>query len=71
MELNAMDKSKFVPKKGGNAPKNSPREKLTPELKEELIKQGRCFYCRNPGHLAINCPTRPKQPAPNEKGQSR
>lgn len=32
------------------------RTKLTPELRQQLIKEGKCFYCRKPGHRALQCP---------------
>ena len=36
-------------------------KKLTPEERSKLAKEGRCFYCRKTGHMAHNCPSRPKQ----------
>lgn len=35
--------------------------KLTPELRQQLIKEGRCFYCRETGHVALECPKRKKK----------
>lgn len=32
------------------------RTKLNPELRQQLIKEGKCFYCRRPGHRALQCP---------------
>ena len=31
---------------------------LTPELRQQLIKDGKCFYCRLPGHRALDCAQR-------------
>ena len=33
--------------------------KLTEELKAELIKEGKCFFCRKAGHMLRDCPIRP------------
>ena len=48
--------------------------KLTPEARAELARIGACFYCREPGHMASQCPRRkarvallatvPETPAP-------
>jgi hypothetical protein len=35
-------------------------KKLTPQEKQQLKKEGKCFQCRQPGHLFFNCP-KPKQ----------
>ena len=29
---------------------------MTPELREQLIKEGKCLYCRETGHQVANCP---------------
>jgi hypothetical protein len=34
------------------------RRKITPEEKAELLRTGGCFYCRQPGHRAADCPTK-------------
>ena len=39
-------------------------QRLTPALREQLIKEGRCLYCKQPGHLAINCPNKRNTPHP-------
>ena len=39
--------------------------KLTPEVRQQLIKEGRCLYCRDKGHLAINCPKKKYYPPRN------
>lgn len=33
-------------------------QKLTPEQRSQLMREGRCFKCRQPGHMAIACPTK-------------
>lgn len=33
-----------------------PRTKLTEQEKRKLMQEGRCFYCREQGHLATVCP---------------
>lgn len=38
------------------------RPKLTPELRQQLLRDGKCFYCRRTGHLAIRCPERRQNP---------
>jgi hypothetical protein len=38
------------------------KTRLTPELRLQLAAEGRCFYCRQPGHLAAACPDRPARP---------
>ena len=37
------------------------RPKLTPELKQQLVDEGKCFFCREPGHFALNCPEKAKK----------
>lgn len=56
--------------KGGASPHSSPspmelgaigytpRPKLTDTQKEVMRKEGTCFYCRESGHIAVNCPKR-------------
>jgi hypothetical protein len=33
-------------------------QKLTDELRAQLMESGSCFYCRKPGHVALDCPVR-------------
>ncbi|KAH7621116.1 hypothetical protein NADE_009165 [Nannochloris sp. 'desiccata'] len=35
-------------------------EKLTPETRAQCIKEGRCLFCREPGHIVVNCPKKNK-----------
>ncbi len=36
------------------------RKKLTAQERARLRQEGKCFYCREPGHLALQCPKRPQ-----------
>ena len=50
----------------GNTNKGSPNKfkkymKLTPKLREQLIKEGKCFYCQETGHQVANCPKAKKK----------
>jgi hypothetical protein len=42
--------------------------KLTPELRQQLLREGKCFYCRKPGHTAVACPNK-RQGHPNDSRQ--
>jgi len=47
-------------------PRNSQKKastfsKLTPEIRSQLLKEGKCLYCREKGHILTNCPKRPKK----------
>jgi hypothetical protein len=44
-------------------------ERLSPELKIKLIREGKCFYCRTGTHLAINCPLKKQHRSPNGRRQ--
>src|SRR5437762_13206394 len=35
-------------------------QKLTPELRKQLIAEGKCLFCREKGHILSNCPKRPQ-----------
>lgn len=35
-----------------------PSNELTAEEKSQLLKEGRCFRCKQPGHIATSCPLR-------------
>ncbi len=39
-----------------------PRAKLTPEERTKLSREGRCFKCREKGHLARDCPEHSRRP---------
>src|SRR6266436_5501839 len=45
------------------------RRPLT-EHQEKLKKEGRCFHCEIQGHMARECPKKPKNPPPYTKAQS-
>ena len=44
-------------------------ERLSPELKIKLTREGKCFYCRTGNHLAINCPLKQQHRSPNVRRQ--
>src|SRR5436190_15346668 len=35
-------------------------QKLTPELRKQLMAEGKCLFCREKGHILPNCPKRPQ-----------
>jgi hypothetical protein len=37
---------------------------LSKQEREKLSKEGRCFFCKKQGHMARNCPDRPKRTTP-------
>jgi hypothetical protein len=37
--------------------------KLTPEEREKLRRENRCFYCREVGHSAVKCPRKSRSPS--------
>ena len=39
-------------------------KKLSPKERNQLAKEGKCFYCKKPGHMAHRCPSQPKQRFP-------
>ena len=43
----------------GAGPSNYYRPKLSDTDKSRLRTQGRCFYCKEPGHIAEYCPKKP------------
>ena len=42
--------------------------KLTPELREQLFQEGRCFYCRRVGHRSNECDKAPRRKQPKKTG---
>lgn len=73
MELNAINQNKFVPKNNGKGnDKGSGKsdfKKLTAEEREDCIKNGKCWYCRDQGHIAQDCPKKKKKQDPNGRRQ--
>jgi hypothetical protein len=57
MELNAVRPST-------GTPTTHRFTKLTPELRAQLLEEGRCLYCRELGHILQECPKRPERPPP-------
>src|SRR5690606_989880 len=45
--------------------------KLTEELRQQLAREGKCFYCRKPGHRASDCELAKKSPSHRPKPASR
>lgn len=39
---------------------SNPPRRLTDAEREDLRRRGACFYCKQPGHLAVNCPQKGK-----------
>jgi hypothetical protein len=37
---------------------------LSKQEREKLAKEGRCFHCKKQGHIARNCPDKPKRTTP-------
>ena len=44
-------------------------ERLSPELKIKLAREGKCFYCWIGNHLAINCPLKQQHRFPTVRRQ--
>ena len=59
MELGAVTNTSRSNNSYQGSSSNKPSyDKLTPEQRQQLIKEGRCFYCRETGHRALDCPKR-------------
>jgi Zinc knuckle len=57
MELGAITNKKGKGKTTATEPRTGkPPRKLTEEQREKLRKEGLCFYCKEKGHLAFDCP---------------
>lgn len=51
------------PSSEGPEPMQLGRTRLTPEERERRLREGKCLYCGNPGHILSRCPIRPKDRA--------
>lgn len=49
---------------GQNKGKAAPRSKLSPEERDKMRAEGRCFECKEIGHQSRNCPKRHEAKAP-------
>ena len=49
-----------------NRDKKPQYTKLTSELRTKLAQEGRCFYCREAGHIATHCPKKASRPTPGK-----
>lgn len=47
----------------GNSPRTTKLHKLTSEEQTKLIKEGRCFRCREQGHMSNECPLNSQGPS--------
>jgi hypothetical protein len=50
-------------RKGGKFPKKNPPKAtggLSEEARSKLMRDGKCFYCKEPGHISLNCPKKKK-----------
>ncbi len=52
--------SSYAPQSSASAPQA--RVKLNDELRAQLSAAGKCFYCRQAGHIMRSCPSRPARP---------
>jgi hypothetical protein len=49
---------------------NAVFKKLSSEERTKLMKEGRCFFCREVGHITKNCPKRSRiYPKPGNQGK--
>lgn len=43
---------------GPSRPPHGPHPRQTPEERERLRRENKCFYCKQPGHIADRCPNK-------------
>lgn len=66
MELGAFDHHSSRRPKNGQQ-----RSSLPPQLRAQLIQEGKCFHCHKTGHVVLNCPERKaRKPGHQQRGQS-
>lgn len=53
--------------KGGWKKVQKKKGKLSPEKREKLFSEGRCFHCEGKGHRSYNCPQKNKETEPTVK----
>lgn len=59
-------RSQAVPMELGNIyTQRSPNNGLRTEDRQRFVNEGRCFYCKERGHIAINCPKKKKRSQEN------
>jgi hypothetical protein len=51
--------SATAPRPGSSSTDGQPRARLTAEQKDQLRREGKCFYCKLEGHRVDQCPTKP------------
>jgi hypothetical protein len=59
--LRASTSSSSAPKPVfGRPPRKDRIDGLTPEVIKKLQAEGKCFRCKEPGHMKNECPKKPK-----------
>ena len=61
MDLSAMRVS--------NPRTSKPRPPLTPEERDKLRRENKCFFCREVGHIAFKCPRKKRTPSSGNAGR--
>ena len=58
----------FIPPRDPNA---MDIDRISVEEQQNLMKTGFCFYCKEKGHIAKNCPKKGRMPARDQKKPER
>lgn len=76
MEIDALEEQEVIYEEGEPTEllqmmqgQKNVKGQLTEPLKARLLREGRCFYCREVGHLALSCPKKRQAREKNEKGR--